>query len=253
MDWKFEIFGSSRRISVRRRVGERMVPQCETSTVKHGGGSVMVWGCFAGSRVGDLYRVRGTLNQNGYHSILQRHAIPSGMRLVGQGFILQQDNDPKHKSKLCQNYLRKKEQDGKLENMEWPAQSPDLNPIELVWDELGRRVKAKQHTSATHLWELLQQIWEERSEEYLISIVERMPRVCSAVISAKGGYGTQPQSIMDPPPCLTIGKVSSTKASPFFLHKDTLFGGSILVLSVQSTFLQKASGFSPFHLHSSDA
>ena len=66
--------------------------------------------------------------------------------------------------------------------MEWPAQSPDLNPIELVWDELDRRVKAKQPTSATHLWELLQQIWEERSEEYLISIVERMPRVCSAVI-----------------------------------------------------------------------
>lgn len=165
-----------------------MVPQCVTSTVKHGGGSVMVWGCFAGSRVGDLYRVSGTLNQNGYHSILQRHAIPSGMRLVGQRFILQQDNDPKHKSKLCQNYLRKKEQDGKLENMEWPAQSPDLNPIELVWDELDRRVKAKQPTSATHLWELLQQTWEELSEEYLISIVERMPRVCSAVISAKGGY-----------------------------------------------------------------
>lgn len=185
---KFQIFGSSRRIFVRRRVGERMVPQCVTSTVKHGGGSVMVWGCFAGSRVGDLYRVRGTLNQNGYHSILQRHAIPSGMRLIGQRFILQQDNDPKHKSKLCQTYLRKKEQDGKLENMEWPAQSPDLNPIELVWDELDRRVKAKQPTSATHLWELLQQSWEELSEEYLISIVERMPRVCAAVISAKGGY-----------------------------------------------------------------
>ena len=60
--------------------------------------------------------------------------------------------------------------------MEWPAQSPDLNPIELVCDELDRRVKAKQPTSATHsLWELLQQCWEELSEQYLISIVERMP------------------------------------------------------------------------------
>uniref|UniRef100_A0A672IVI6 Transposase Tc1-like domain-containing protein n=1 Tax=Salarias fasciatus TaxID=181472 RepID=A0A672IVI6_SALFA len=152
--------------------------KCVASTVKHGGGSVMVWGCFAGSRVGDLFRVRGTLNQNGYHSILQ----------LGQGFIFQQDNDPKQKSKLCQNYLVKKEEAGKLKNMECPAQSPDLNPIELVWDEIDRRVKAKQPTSATHLWELLQQTWEELSEDYLISVVERMPRVCSAVISAKGGY-----------------------------------------------------------------
>ena len=46
-------------------------------------------------------------------------------------------------------------------------------------------MKAKQPTSATHLWELLQQCGEELSEQYLISIEERMPRVCSAVISAK--------------------------------------------------------------------
>ena len=72
--------------------------------------------------------------------------------------------------------------------MEWPAQSPDLNPIELVWDELDRRVKAKQPTSATHMWELLQQCWEELSEQYLIFIAERMTQVCSAVIFAKGGY-----------------------------------------------------------------
>ena len=58
--------------------------------------------------------------------------------------------------------------------MEWPAQSPDLNPIELVWDELDRRVKAKQPTSVTHLWELLQQCWEELCEQYFIFIVERI-------------------------------------------------------------------------------
>ena len=63
-----------------------------------------------------------------------------------------------------------------------------LKPIELVWDELDRRMKAKQPTSAAHLWELLQQCWEELSEQYLISIVERIPRVCLAVISARGGY-----------------------------------------------------------------
>uniref|UniRef100_A0A0E9V6U1 Uncharacterized protein n=1 Tax=Anguilla anguilla TaxID=7936 RepID=A0A0E9V6U1_ANGAN len=62
-----------------------MVPQCVTPTVKHGGGSAMVWGSFAGSKVGDLHRMTGTLNQKGYHSTLQCHAVPSGQRLVAQG------------------------------------------------------------------------------------------------------------------------------------------------------------------------
>ena len=53
----------------------------------------MIWGSFAGSRVGDLHRVSGTLKQKGYHSILQHHAIPFGLRLVAHGFIRQQDND----------------------------------------------------------------------------------------------------------------------------------------------------------------
>ncbi|KAJ0066311.1 hypothetical protein NL108_010944 [Boleophthalmus pectinirostris] len=67
----------------------------------------------------------------------------------------------------------------KLENMECPAaQCPDLKPIELVWDELDRRVKTKKPTSVTHLWELLQQTWEELSEEYLISIVKRTSHEC---------------------------------------------------------------------------
>ena len=131
---KFVIFGSSGRVFACCREGERMAPQCVTPTVKHGEGSVMIWSSFAGSRVGDLHRVTGTLNQKWDHSILQHHAIPSGLRLVGQWFIQQQVNDPKHTSRLCQNYLRRKEQDGRLQIMEWPAQSPDFNPIGLVWD-----------------------------------------------------------------------------------------------------------------------
>uniref|UniRef100_A0A8K9XAL6 WH2 domain-containing protein n=1 Tax=Oncorhynchus mykiss TaxID=8022 RepID=A0A8K9XAL6_ONCMY len=51
-------------------------------------------GCFAGDT--DLYRIQGTLNQHGYHSILQRYAIPSGLRSVGLSFVLQEDNDPTH-------------------------------------------------------------------------------------------------------------------------------------------------------------
>ncbi|CDQ86405.1 unnamed protein product [Oncorhynchus mykiss] len=59
-----------------------------------------------------------------------------------------------HTSRLCKDYFTKKESDGVLHQMTWPQQSPDLNPIQMVWDELDRRVKEKQPTSAQHMWEL---------------------------------------------------------------------------------------------------
>ena len=81
---------------VRRRVDERMISTCVFPTVKHGGGGGMVWGCFSGDTVCDLFRIQDTLNQHGYHSIQQRYAIPSGLGLVGLSFVFQQDNDPTH-------------------------------------------------------------------------------------------------------------------------------------------------------------
>ena len=85
-----------------------------------------------------------------------QHAIPPRLNLVGPSFTFQQDNDPKHTSRLCKGYLTKKENNGVLRQMTFPPQSPDLNPIEMVWDGMDRRVKAKGPTSAQHLWKLLQ-------------------------------------------------------------------------------------------------
>ncbi|CAJ0928226.1 unnamed protein product [Ranitomeya imitator] len=124
---------------------------CLIPTVKHGGGGVMVWGCFAGDTVGDLFKIEGILNQHGYHSILQRHAIPSGLRLVGPSFIFQQDNDPKHTSRLCKGYLTKKESDGVLRQMTWPPQSPDLNPIKMSKPDVVPSEEKKQLPGAVKL------------------------------------------------------------------------------------------------------
>ena len=152
---KFEVFGSHRRTFVRCRTSQKMLEECLTPSVNHDGGNVMVWGSFGAGKVGDLYKVKWILNKEGYHSILQHHAIPCGQRLIGPNLLLQQDNDPKHTSKLCKNYLGKKQSAGILSAMEWPAQSPDLNHIELLWEQLERMVCKKCPSSQSNLWEVL--------------------------------------------------------------------------------------------------
>ena len=70
-----------------------------------------------------------------------------------------------HTSRVFKVYLTKKESDGVLRQMTWPPQSPDLNQIEMVWDESDFRVKEKQPTSAPHMWELLQDYWKSIPHE----------------------------------------------------------------------------------------
>ena len=144
---KFELFGSHRRQYFRRKGNGKFKPDCIVSTVKHGGGSVMVWGCFSHAGVAQLKKIEVIMKNEQYHSILQRHAIPSGINLIGRGFIFQQDNDPKHTSKLCTCYLERKKVAGDLNIMEWPPESPDLNPIELLCEKLDRRVRDLKPTS----------------------------------------------------------------------------------------------------------
>lgn len=185
---KFQIFGSNRRVFVRRSKEERASEACTVPTIKHGGGNVMVWGCFGNSKPGNLVRITGKLNKEGYLKILQDSAIPSGLSLIGSGFIFQQDNDPKHSSKLCQNFLNKKKAENILNIMQWPSQSPDLSPIELVWDELDRRVKSRCPTSSEHLWQLLENEWNKLDKDYFKKLINRMPRICEKIIKEKGGH-----------------------------------------------------------------
>ncbi|KAF2889542.1 hypothetical protein ILUMI_16631 [Ignelater luminosus] len=89
-------------------VGERISDECIVGTVKHGGGSLMVLGYFGNNKTGYLYRIEETLNKEEYKRILD---LPSGRRLIGRGLIFQQDNDPKHSSKLCKSLLSEKERE----------------------------------------------------------------------------------------------------------------------------------------------
>ncbi|KAI3361873.1 hypothetical protein L3Q82_002196 [Scortum barcoo] len=73
--------------------------------------------------------------------------------------------------------------------MVWPPQSPDLSPTELVWDELDRSVRKACPTNQQSLIDELKKAWKAIPGTYLKKLVERMPRICHAVVKARGMGG----------------------------------------------------------------
>ncbi len=106
---KKNLFGSDGVKRVWRQPGEEYKDMCVLPTVKHGGGSVMVWGCMSAAGTGELQFIEGTMNANMYCDILKQSMIPS-LRRLGRRAVFQHDNDPKH---LQDDHCLAKEAEGK--------------------------------------------------------------------------------------------------------------------------------------------
>ena len=165
-----------------RKRGERYSTQCTQGTVKHDG-KINVWGCFAYSGVGHLFHIHGILDQQKYRQILIHHMKPSVRDLFnGNNCIFQQDNDPKHTARTVKAYLSR----CPFPIMQWPSQSPDLNPIENLWSQLNRNLSDRNPQSKRELFQVLQGGWRALSAQCLHNLVLSMPRRCRAVIASLG-------------------------------------------------------------------
>jgi len=101
-------------------------PKNTIPTVKHRGGSIMLWGCFSAHGTGRLHCIKERMTVAMYWEILGNNLLPSVKTLkMGRGWVFQHDNDPKHTGRITKEWLCKKH----IKVLAWPSQSPDLNPI----------------------------------------------------------------------------------------------------------------------------
>ena len=148
----------------------------------------MFQGCFTWKGSGYESKIDGNMNTDLYLKIMDEELQQSlewwGVDCTDK--VFQQDNDSKHTSKKAKQWF----EDNQIPVMEWPAQSPDLNPIEHLWHYLKRQLTKYTNppTSIHELWERVEKEWEAIPVEECQKLIESMPNRVQAVLKAKGGW-----------------------------------------------------------------
>uniref|UniRef100_A0A8C5LM47 Transposase Tc1-like domain-containing protein n=1 Tax=Leptobrachium leishanense TaxID=445787 RepID=A0A8C5LM47_9ANUR len=140
---KLELFGPMDQRYAWRRKNKAYEEKNTLPTVKHGGGSIMLWGCFASAGTGKLQRVQGTMNSLQYQEI--------GWNIL-----------------------------------EWPSQSPDLNPIENLWWDLKKAVAVRKPKNVTELEAFAHDEWAKIPVDRCKTLVSSYASSLKAVITVKG-------------------------------------------------------------------
>ncbi len=163
-----------------RKGGEAHSPSCLKSSVKFPQ-SVMIWGAMSSAAVGPLCFLKTNVTAPVYQEILEHFMLPSADQLFkNTDFIFQQDLAPAHTAKSTKSWLN----DHGVGVLDWPANSPDLNPIENLLGIVKRKKRNKRpkhQMSAT-----VKETWASIPPQQCHKLITSMPRRIEAVIKAKG-------------------------------------------------------------------
>ena len=184
---KFCLFGSDGKKYCWRKPGEEFEERNLQPTVKHGGGSVVVWGCITADGVGNLVRIEGNMDALLYQQILSDDLLATleWYEYEADSIIFQHDNDPKHTANSTKEWLH----ENRITVLGWPPQSPDLNPIEHIWNEVDRRLQeySNKPKNKDGLWERLVEVWNGIGPEFCFKLVQSVPKRVDEVFMRRGG------------------------------------------------------------------
>lgn len=194
---KFDTRNDNCRRLIWRQPGKELQKGVTCHSFKSGNLTQMVWGCFKGHKLGPLHFIDGIMDRHVYLAILEEKMLPFYNELVFYLIILlcnivnyssdfsifQQDNDPKHTSLTVRSWFQEKS----IYKMEWPSQSPDLNPIEHVWARMKSKIQGRIFRNKGELKSERTDLWYKIEPTFLKELVASMPRRITAVIKAKGG------------------------------------------------------------------
>lgn len=167
---------------MRRRKGEEFCKNCIKPTVKGGGESVLVWGSMSAKGTGPIHRITGIMDRYVYLNIVKNILLPFAEEYMPEEWIYQADNDPKHSARIVKTFLS----DNNINVMKWPAQSPDLNLIEMLWIDVDKHVKEQKPKNIEELYTIIQEAWNSIPASRCARLIESMPRRCAAVVRNKG-------------------------------------------------------------------
>ena len=140
-------------------------------------------GVFFSCRTGRLVAIEGKMNAAKYRDILEENLFQSALDLrLGRRFTFQQDNDPKHTAKITKEWLR----NNSVTILDWPSQSPDLNPIEHLWRDLKMAVHQRSPSNLTELERICKEEWQRIPKSRCEKLVASFPRRLMAVLAQKG-------------------------------------------------------------------
>ena len=171
------------RIHVYRRQGERFADVNVREHDHFGGGSVMVWAGISVNLRTQLYIVN--LNSQQYIDEILGPLVVPFLQQIGPNAVFQDDNARPHRGRIVNDFVTT----NNINRMDWPANSPYLNSIEHVWDELGRRVyRNNPPQTLQELRNRLMLEWQNMPQDVIRRCVDSMRKRCQACIAARGGH-----------------------------------------------------------------